>query len=175
MAKQHTIELGLDQRPDDGPKPPLSRVFVSVGLKDMAATDGALPESRLGERIRYARNELELNIEALSRLTKEYDSSGSGLSPTSISRYESGESLPGLREFRLVREALDVPMAWLLYGTVEEAPKPEFSEAERFLLYSLRKVVADMKDDANLVSPVDTDWIREEARMEKLNRAKKAQ
>ena len=171
MAKSTTINLTTPS--DEGPHEPSPRVFVSVGLKDMSAPDGAVPESRLGERIRHARDELDLNIEALSRLTKEYDLEGVGLSPTSISRYESGASLPGLREFRLVREALDVPMAWLLYGSIEDAPKPEFSEPERIMLYALRNVIAQAGPDSSLSATYNSGWIKEEARMGKLNRAKK--
>jgi len=73
-----------------------------VSLRDMTAGLNMAPESRLGDRVRYARSELKLNAEALSRLTKEYDLQGTGLSPTSIARYESGESLPGARELRIL-------------------------------------------------------------------------
>ena len=65
-----------------------------------------MPESRLGERLRYARSQLDLNIEALSRLTEGYDANGKGVSPTSISRYESGENLPGTLELRILCDSL---------------------------------------------------------------------
>ena len=143
-----------------------------VALKDIQAPPGAPPESKLGERIRYARNALSLTIEALSRVTKEDDSKGSGLSPASISRYESGESLPGLREFRLLVEALDVPMGWLMYGTHEER-KPEFSEVDRQILYALRAFITSAKEDAKVENPSDSEWLRAFSRMEKLNRARK--
>ncbi|MDP1966111.1 MAG: helix-turn-helix transcriptional regulator, partial [Reyranella sp.] len=113
---------------------PPGHVLLSVSLIDMAAAAGAAPESLLGDRIRYARADLRLSIEALSRLTKEYDQPDGGLSPTSISRYESGESLPGLREFRLIAESLDVPPGWLIYGTLEEK-KPEFPDGHPKLLH----------------------------------------
>lgn len=147
-------------------------VLQEVSLTDMVATPGAPPESLLGERIRYARSDLRLSIEALSRLTKEYDQPEGGLSPTSISRYESGESLPGLREFRLIAESLDVPVGWLLYGTIEEK-RPEFSHEERQVLHALRSFVAASKDDANIVDNPQRDWFKAEVRMGKLNRARK--
>lgn len=151
---------------------PSRLTLEEVGLQDMAAPAGSPPESRLGERVKYARNTLGLTIEALSRLTKEDDAAGTGLSPASISRYESGESLPGLREFRLLVEAFDVPMGWLMYGLHVEK-KPEFSEEDRLVLYALKRLIATSKEDAKIENPVDTEWLQAKARMDKLNRAKK--
>jgi len=147
-------------------------VIHTVSLKDMLSADGLPPESRLGERVNYARKDLGLNIEALSRLTKEYDPSGSGLSPTSISRYESGETLPGLREFRLLHEALDVPMSWLVYG-VEDPKPPQNKPEEALLLYALKQLVRAQRDDSTPASEVDHEWLKDTARMEKLNRARR--
>lgn len=141
-------------------------------LIDIVAPDQKAPESHLPQRIKYVRNDLVLSVEALSRLTKEYDLGGGGLSPTSISRYESGDALPGLREFRLIAESLDVPVAWLLYGTVEKIGQ-EFSDAERQLLTSLRGLIAQSKDDSQIGNPSDSHWLKKQARMEKLNRARK--
>ncbi len=151
---------------------PEKLVLEQVHIQDMPAPAGAAPESRLGERIKYARNALSLTIEALSRLTKEDDTLGSGLSPASISRYEAGESLPGLREFRLLLEALDVPMGWLMYGTHVEK-KPEFSSEDRQVLSALKNMIAASKDDAKIENPTDTEWLTAKARMDKLQRARK--
>lgn len=108
--------------------------------------DGASapPESRFGERLKYGRDQLDLSIEALSRLSKEYDPTGQGVSPTSIARYESGERLPGLGEFRMLCDALDVPARWLLYGDLDNAGK---STAEQALLASLETYMREKRED----------------------------
>lgn len=159
---------------------PISFSTESISLRDMWANANATPESRLGERVRYARNELNLNIEALSRLSKEYDAHGSGVSPTSIARYESGESLPGIREFRLLCEALELPIAWLLYGDPAEDKKgPVLTEAEKRVLFGLRSMMAESKDDFSIASTSQTEWLNDVAkaqiRNEKLARARKPQ
>jgi transcriptional regulator with XRE-family HTH domain len=109
----------------------------------------------------------------VSRLSKEYDPIGGGLSPTSISRYESSESLPGLKEFRLLAETLGVPIGWLLYGSLEREKRPEFSGEERSLMHALRTLIASQKDDAFFGNPPEYNWISEQARMEKIQRARK--
>lgn len=149
----------------------------SVSLRDMPAEPNAAPESRLGERVRFARNDLKLNIEALSRLTKEYDAQGSGLSPTSIARYESGESLPGTREFRILCESLDVPLTWLLYGDpTEDAKVPKLTDGEKNVLIGLRSMMAEDKDDFSVEQPPhQRDWLKVEIRNAKLARARKPQ
>ena len=156
----------------DGSEPRTALVYQQVTLREMAAPADAAPESVLGDRIRYARSDLKLKVEALSRLTKEYDSQGNGISPTSISRYESGESLPGLREFRLLVEALDVPMTWLLYGT-EEDHKSEISDVDRMMLHALQSFVMSRREDETLGGKAQLDWFRAEVRMNRLNKARK--
>ena len=150
-------------------------VLVSVSLRDMPAKPNMAPESLLGERTRYARNDLKLSVEALSRLTKDYDPDGTGLSPTSISRYESGESLPGIREFRILCESLDVPMTWLLYGDpTEPDDNPKLSQAERLVLMGLRMIVREGKDDFSVnMSEEMTNNFKLSSRIEKLGRARK--
>lgn len=94
-----------------------------VKLVPMTAPDGTPAESRFGERLRYARQELGLSVEGLSRVLKGMDTQDSkGVSPPTLSRYESGETLPTLREFRLLAEALDVPSDWLLNGNLPGQP-----------------------------------------------------
>lgn len=175
------------EQQDNRPKPegqdaqspfaPPSFLTESVSLRDMPAEPNAAPESRLGERARYARNDLKLNIEALSRLTKEYDAQGSGLSPTSIARYESGESLPGTREFRILCETLEVPLTWLLYGDpTEDAKGPELTDGEKHVLVGLRSMMAEKKDDFSMEpTPYERDWLKAESRNAKLARARKPQ
>jgi transcriptional regulator with XRE-family HTH domain len=169
-------ENGVDQ----SQSVPVSFTTESVSLRDMWAGANSPPESRLGERVRYARNELKLNIEALSRLTKEYDLQGTGLSPTSIARYESGDSLPGIREFRILCESLELPISWLLYGDPTEPSKePELSEGEKFVLFGLRSMMAEKKEDFSTESTSSFNWFNEvakaQSRNEKLARARKPQ
>lgn len=82
------------------------------------------PEKGIGKRIAYCRGQLDnLSVEALARYTKNFDSSG--ISRTTILRYESGDNIPGAREIRILCDALWVPAEWLLFGQVhfvEELP-----------------------------------------------------
>ncbi len=170
-TKNQTPEEEFADRQDKLASLP-NTVSLSASLIEIVADANVAPESLLGSRVRYVRNDLMLSVEALSRLTKEYDLAGGGLSPTSISRYESGEALPGLREFRLIAESLAVPVGWLLYGTMEEK-KPEFTSEDRSLLYALRTFVASARDDSKIENPIDTSWHKEQDRMAKMNRARK--
>lgn len=149
-----------------------SQIHIGPALVDMVAPNTEAPESLLPQRIRHARNSLVLSVEALSRLTKEYDSGGSGLSPTSISRYESGDALPGLREFRLIAESLEVPITWLLYGAIEKE-KNQLSEAESLFVAALRTLIAQSKEDTQINNPIDAESLRMMTRMERLNKARK--
>ena len=149
-----------------------AQIHIGPSLIDIVAANGEPPESFLPLRIKHARTSLVLSVEGLSRLTKEYDPGGAGLSPTSISRYESGDALPGLREFRLIAEALEVPVTWLLYGSVDK-PKTELSEAESLFVAALRTLIANAATDTQINNPIDAESLRMIARMEKLNRARK--
>lgn len=170
--KKPTTAEEFSEKQDELAALPPSIVHISATLKELPAPFHEPPESLLGKRIKHARTDLVLSVEALSRLTREYDHGGGGLSPTSISRYESGDALPGLREFRLIAESLEVPVHWLLYGQ-EEAEKYAYSTEEVALLYALKGFVASQKDDARIASPENNDWFRKQSRMEKLNRARK--
>lgn len=75
-------------------------------------------EADIPKRIAYCRGQLDnLSVEALARYTKNFDADG--ISRMSIIRYESGESLPGARELRILCETLWVPPNWLLTGIVD--------------------------------------------------------
>lgn len=129
------------------------------------------PEARLGERIKHVRKVRTMNIEWLSRLTKEYDSSGGGISASSISRYETGEGLPGVREFRLLCEALDVPAHWLMYGCLsDDSPDPVESEAIR----ALTALIASKTTDDPLRNNAQDKWFKWETRRLKLERSRGA-
>lgn len=66
--------------------------------------------------LKSSRQRFDLTLEQLSRLTKEIDPSGVGISRVALSRYENGSSLPGLRELRLLSFALRRPLSLLAYG-----------------------------------------------------------
>ena len=111
---------------------------------------GAAPEAGIGDRLKYGRGELSLSVEALARLTKRYDRHESkGVSPSSLLRYESGDSLPGARELRLLCEALAVPPQWLLLGELPNAGK---NPAQQQLIKALSEFVWSVKDELVLGS-----------------------
>jgi transcriptional regulator with XRE-family HTH domain len=77
------------------------------------------PEKGIGKRLSYCRGQLDnLSVEALARYSKNWDQEG--ISRTSIIRYESGETLPGARELRILCEALWVAPDWLMFGRVTQ-------------------------------------------------------
>lgn len=73
-------------------------------------------DSLLVEILKSSRQGRKLTLEQLSRLTKEIDPAGTGVSRVALSRYENGSSLPGLRELRLLSFALRKPLSILAYG-----------------------------------------------------------
>lgn len=81
------------------------------------------PENGVGERIRLKRAEIAdgLTVEDLSRVCKEFDPEGKGISRLAISRYEAGKFIPGARELRILCDALGVSPNWLLLGREMEA------------------------------------------------------
>jgi transcriptional regulator with XRE-family HTH domain len=96
-------------------------------------------ETDIPKRIAYCRGQLDnLSVEALARYTKNFDESG--ISRMSIIRYESGESLPGARELRILCDALWVPPNWLLTGLVDAGNQ---SHADSELTNAIRAFVLD--------------------------------
>lgn len=93
-----------------------------IGLGNEAAKYFTPPENGIGERIRLKRAEIAdgLTVEDLSRVCKEFDPEGQGVSRAALFRYESGKILPGARELRILCEALAVSPNWLLLGTDRE-------------------------------------------------------
>lgn len=121
-------------------------------LEPLPAEEGKSPESGIGKRIRYARNQLTFSIEALSRYSANFDrDEKKGVSPTSLLRYETGEFLPGARELRILCDALDVPVRWLLYGEMET---PGDDVQEQKLLSALGEYVlmraAELRPESKL-------------------------
>lgn len=147
------------------PEPP----FVP---EPMQAPPGQPPESFLGKRLARAREHYRLKVEALSRLTKLYDvHEGRGISPPSLTRYESGESTPGAREIRLLCEALALSPHWLLLGEIDAAGG---SDIEQKLLAVLKDFVAERVTAAALQPVTEgTRWVQELDRASKLAEARK--
>lgn len=134
-----------NERPADSTADTLVPVVRLRPMPPSAA--GAPPEVGIGERLKYARSELSLSVEALARLTKRYDQADSkGVSPTSLLRYESGESLPGARELRLLCQAVAVPPQWLLFG---ELPNSGKSIAQQKLIEAMAEFVREVQSDIN--------------------------
>lgn len=147
--------------------------LLSVELRALLAEPGKPPESRMNERLRTARTQLALSVEGLSRLTKEYDLGGNGVSSASITRYEAGDSLPGARELRVLCDSLEVPPVWLLYGKLENAGA---SSIDQELLRALDAFVRARKDDVNLGGATLLglgEWYAKEERAQRLARARK--
>jgi transcriptional regulator with XRE-family HTH domain len=65
--------------------------------------------------LKNSRQKRDLTLEQLSNLTKKIDPTGAGSSRMSLSRYENGDSLPGLRELRLISFATRIPLSTLVY------------------------------------------------------------
>ena len=152
---------------------PLDEPGQRVELRQMLAPLDLAPESRLPERVRVARTQLGLSIEALSRLCKDYDHTGNGVSPPSISRYEAGDSLPGARELRILCDSLDVPPAWLLYGRLENAGAVK---AESELLRALDAYVRSKQDDVNIGGTsvsATLEWDSQRERADRLTKARR--
>ena len=73
-------------------------------------------DTKVASYLKSARAHHDLTLEQLSKLTKEIDPAGAGVSRVALSRYENGASLPGLRELRLISLATRRPLAFLFYG-----------------------------------------------------------
>lgn len=75
---------------------------------------------RFGENLRDQRQGLRLTLDGMSRLTKLVDDAGAGVSRVALSRYENGDSMPGLRELKLISKALRLPLSSLVYGDSDD-------------------------------------------------------
>jgi transcriptional regulator with XRE-family HTH domain len=147
---------------------------TEVQLRPMPAPVGQPPESRVGERLKDARQQLALSVEALSRLTKTYDRHGAkGISPPTLARYESGDTTPNLRELRLLSESLDVPVQWLVDGSLPNMSGQEESQA---LLAALKAFVRYVQSDINVGGTTVqgmSEWMAQRERYVALDEARK--
>lgn len=76
--------------------------------------------TEFGDNLRSRRQRWNLTLDAMSRLTKLVDPAGAGISRVALSRYENGDSLPGLREIKILSLALRTPLASLVYGDADD-------------------------------------------------------
>ena len=104
------------------------------------------PEEGIGARIKEARQrpDYDLSVEALSRLCREFDPQGQGITPTTLLRYEQGKVMPGARELRVLCDALDVSADKLLFG-MENPMDLSLSEGLRVLA----RLIADNEAKEN--------------------------
>lgn len=141
----------------------------------MQAPQGSAPESRFGERLKDARHQLGLSVEALSRLCKSYDKQeAKGISPPTLGRYESGDTLPGLRELRLLSEALTVPAQWLVTGDIPDIRGAEHVQA---LAVALRQFVEFVNGDikiGQLNASEGLEWYAKQERARFMAEAKRS-
>jgi transcriptional regulator with XRE-family HTH domain len=87
---------------------------VTISLPPYMPEPNPDPEKDIGKRIAYCRAQMDnLSVEALARYTKRFDREG--VSRMAITRYEAG-SVPTCRELRILADALDVPVRWLLFA-----------------------------------------------------------
>jgi len=118
--------------------------------------------------LKSARSHHDLTLEQLSKLTKEIDPAGVGVSRVALSRYENGASLPGLRELRLISFATRRPLAFLFYG---ERTDP-MSSYRMELEMRITDTVMGQIDAQGLIKEVNEQNPESEAYAALLNRVK---
>lgn len=134
------------------------------------------PEAGIGKRIARCRAHLDnLSLEALARYTKHFDSLG--VSSKSLARYEANETLPGVRELRILADTLWVPVEWLMFG-VEQTGEDQADPAELTALLAAfkrwaRKHARDPMQPFNIQSDAERDKALTERRQQRLYEARR--
>jgi transcriptional regulator with XRE-family HTH domain len=98
------------------------------------------------------RHRLNLTLDQLSALTKEIDPKGEGVSKMTLSRYETGATLPGLRELKILAFSLRVPLALLAY----ENPEDPMTSYRLNLEMRITDTVMDMITAEGIIKGSDT-------------------
>jgi len=75
------------------------------------------PEEGFPERLAALRDEKGLKHDSLSELTKHVDPQKKGIARTTLRGYELGVTKPGIRELRVLSQALGVSINKLVFGT----------------------------------------------------------
>lgn len=126
------------------------------------------PEKTIGTRIREKREGLGMNFEQLSALTREYDAEG--IAAVTLRRYEreEGGTLPGLRELRILCDALDVSSDYLLRGQAAS----ELELRDRADWKDLKAILLRVVDAVRLPSGITLEVVSNFGRQEALKRAR---
>lgn len=97
---------------------------IQVGAQsNLPQDDGAAshavsaPEESFPERLTALREEKGLKHDSLSELTKHVDPQKRGIARTTLRGYELGVTKPGIRELRILSQALEVSTNRLVFGT----------------------------------------------------------
>jgi transcriptional regulator with XRE-family HTH domain len=145
-------------------KPDKNSAQEKEGGEDKMAV--SVPEDGIGQRIKEARQRPEngLTVEALSRLCRELDVLGQGVTPTTLLRYEQGKVKPSTREIRILCRSLDVTADWLVLGQAESR-RPAIDEAITLLRKLMEKEFAESNKG-------NVDVYEKFSRQEALKRAK---
>ncbi len=97
----------------------MSKQEASTKPAEHQAQGPSTQDQEAGQRIRAAREALNLTQSAVSTRSRMADEEGKGISRTALVGYENGSSRPGLREVRLLCLVLKVSANWLVFGTEE--------------------------------------------------------
>lgn len=93
------------------------------------------------EMMRARRQARKLTLDQLSQLTKLIDPAGEGVSRVALSRYETGPTLPGLRELRLIAFSLRCPLSLLLYAEQSDPMNSYRLELEMRIMETVNNMV----------------------------------
>jgi transcriptional regulator with XRE-family HTH domain len=125
---------------------------VPLGKRHYLPSTKVEDQRKFGKNLEDWRRSRELTIEQLAKVTRAIDPEESGISASSLSRYERGETMPAVRELKLLAFSLRCSIAALCYygkPDPHETP-PDF---ENLLQDMIFKVLASQ----NLVSDDSLD------------------
>jgi transcriptional regulator with XRE-family HTH domain len=113
------------------------------------------------EAMKMVRTSRHLTLDELSALTKEIDPTGVGISRVALSRYETGASLPGLRELRLLSFALRKPLSFLVYQDGTDPMSTYTLELELRIMETVNDILATdgVFKDANENNPQSAEYL----------------
>lgn len=115
---------------------------VQLTLTAMAIDDTDLfSNEHFASSMKERRQARSLTHEQLSQLTKAVDPRGEGISRVALSRYETGASLPGLRELRLLAIALRSSLSQFVYGRQSDPMLPYRLELEMRIMERVNDMI----------------------------------
>lgn len=134
-------------------------------MNDEAKQGYTPPEQGIGERIRLKRAEVGdgLSVEDLSRVCKEFDPEGKGISRLALSRYEAGKFMPGARELRILCKALGISPNWLLLGNdSDRLSKSDYEMIEKLKSWTRETASSGDINDLMFGHAPNNDLVRNE-------------